>query len=163
MSASTSIINNVMDAVCDLIDALGLFALIKRGALGTGNGLSCGLAPTSPDEVYFDKNQTITLDFTINGKHDDLQTLSDAMNKIHEELTKKTSYPDGNGWQITDIQTITFPQQIGREDNNAWLMASSLGVRFSTYTRNNYTPPETVTPSEETSEETTEDTETVQE
>ena len=93
-----------MDTVCDLIDALGLFALIKRGALGTGNGLSCGLAPTSPDEVYFDKNQTITLDFTINGKHDDLQTLSDAMNKIHEELTKKTSYPDGQGWQITDIR-----------------------------------------------------------
>ena len=138
---SVSIINQAVDAVMDLIDAMGLFSTATRGALGTGNCITCGLGPSGPDEVYYDKHQFITLDFTINGKHHNLQTLSDDLNKIHENLTMRTSYPDGNGWQIMDIQTVTLPQQIGREDNNAWIMASSLAVKVATYTRNGYTPP----------------------
>ena len=133
---SNSVIDNVVEAVMDMIDSLNLFSLIKRGALGTGNGLSCGIAPSSPEEVYLDKNQTIILDFTINGKHENLDTLSKAMNKIHEVIPMMRNYPSGNGWQIIDIQTITFPQQIGREENNSWLMASSLNVKYATYTRN---------------------------
>jgi hypothetical protein len=38
MSASTSILNLAVESVMDLIDALGLYAKITRGALGTGNG-----------------------------------------------------------------------------------------------------------------------------
>ena len=139
--SSTAIINQAIDSVMDLIDAMGLFSTTTRGALGTGNGISCGIGPSGPDEVYFDKHQSITLDFTINGKHTDLQTLTDDLNKIHENLTMRTTYPDGNGWQIMDIQTVTLPQTIGREDNNAWIMASSLSIKVVTYTRNGYTPP----------------------
>ena len=35
------IINEAIEAVMDLIDALDLFAPIYRGALGTDNGLCC--------------------------------------------------------------------------------------------------------------------------
>jgi hypothetical protein len=127
-----SIINDAIESVMDLIDGLGLYSTISRGALGTGNDLTCEIAPSSPSEVYLDKNQFIVLDLTINGRHDNLQTLSDAMNMIHEELTMMTDYPNGSDWEIVDITTYTEPQVVGREDNNRWMMASSLAVKVYT-------------------------------
>ena len=132
MSESTSILNQAIESVMDLIDGLGLFATITRGALGTGECLSCEIGPTSADTVFLDKNKYIPVDLTINGKHGNLQTLSDAMNKIHEELTMLFSYPTGDEWEITDITTMTEPQIIGRESSNAWVMASALLVKVAT-------------------------------
>jgi hypothetical protein len=127
-----SIINAAVEAVMDLINAMELFATISRGALGTGNGLCCEVGPTSPETVFLDKNQYIPIDLTINGKHNNLQTLSDAMNVIHEGLTMAFSYPFGNGWEIVDITTMTEPQVIAREDSNQWIMASALLVKVAT-------------------------------
>lgn len=118
----------------DLIDGLDLFALITKGALGTDNGLACEVGPTTPEVVYLDKNQYIPIDLTINGKHDDLQVLSDTMNLIHENLTMLADYPSGNGWEITDISTLTEPQIVEREDSNQWMMASALLVKMETLT-----------------------------
>lgn len=132
MSASASIINRSIESVMDLIDDLDLFTTISRGALGTGNDLCCELAPSVPEEVYLDKNKYLILDLTINGKHTNLQTLTDAMNKIHEELTFMKEYPSESDWQMVDITTLTEPQVIGREDSNAWMMASSLAVKVYT-------------------------------
>ena len=133
-TGSTSILNQAIEAVMDLIDALSLFASITRGALGTGNSLTCEIGPTSPDYIWLDKNKFIPLDLTINGKHSNLQTLSDAMNLIHESLTMMFDYPSGDKWQITDIATLTEPQIIGREQDNSWMMASALIVKVATIT-----------------------------
>lgn len=132
MSNSSSILNQAVESVMDLIDGLGLFAPITRGALGTGNCLTCEVGPSSPDRVWLDKNQYIPMDLTINGKHSNLQTLSDAMNRIHEELTMLFAYPSCTDWEITDIATQTEPQIIGRENSNAWIMASALVVKIAT-------------------------------
>ena len=130
---SETIINQAIEAVAGLINALGLFTNIYRGALGTGNGLCCEVGPTYPEAVFLDKNKYIPVDLTINGKHTDLQTLSETMNKIHESLTMLRSYPSGTGWQIVDITTATEPQVIERESEGAWLMASSLYVKVASY------------------------------
>ena len=126
---SPSPINAAVEAVMDMIDALNLYDTITRGALGTGNDLTCEVAPSSPAEVYLDKAQYITIDLTINGKHDNLAKLSEDMNLIHEEIPFSKQYTSGTGWQIVDITTYTFPQVIGREDDNKWIMASSLAVK----------------------------------
>ena len=127
-----SIINEAVESVMDLIDALGLFSTITRGALGTKRGLCCEIAPTSPDEVYLDKNKYIPIDLTINGKHENLETLSDAMNAIHENLTFLKEYPAGTDFHVVDIATITEPQIIGRDEEKLWIMASNLSVRILT-------------------------------
>ena len=129
---SETIINQAVEAVAGLINALGLFADIHRGTLGTGNDLCCEVGPTYPEAVFMDKNKYIPVDFTINGKHTDLQTLSEALNKIHESLTMRRSYPSGTSWQIVDITTATEPQKIERESEGAWIMASSLTVKVNT-------------------------------
>lgn len=125
-----SVINEAVEAVIALMNATKPFAKVTRGALPTGNGLVCEISQSLPDSLYWDKNTFIPLDITLNGKHKDLQTVSDAMNNIHSALTRATSYPSGEGWQITDISNAILPQKIGREENNEWLLASELTVKL---------------------------------
>ena len=127
-----TIINQAVEAVAGLINGLSLFSSIYRGALGTGNGLCCEVGPTRPEAVFLDKNKYIPVDLTINGKHDNLLTLTEAINTIHQSLTMRRSYPSGASWEIVDITTATEPQIIGREDSNQYLMASSLLVKVAT-------------------------------
>ncbi len=125
-----SIINEVMEAVIGMMNDLHPFATVTRGALPTGNGITCEIGPTVQTELYFDKNTFVPLDITINGKHKNMKTLSDTLNNIHSSLTRRRVYPSGEGWQIADIKTATLPRIIGREENNEWLMASGLSVEF---------------------------------
>ena len=127
-----SIINAAVESVMDLIDGLDLFALISRGALGTDDSLCCEVGPSGPESVYMDKNQYIIVDFTLNGKHSNLQTLSEAVNGIHEYLTMLREYPSGENWKIVDITTLTEPQIIERDEENKWVMASALNVKVYT-------------------------------
>lgn len=126
----TSIINQAIEAVIGLMNATNPFASVTRGALPSGDGITCEIGPSIPDAVYLDKEIYIPLDITINGKHSNLKTLSDDLNTIHDTLTKMTAYPSGDGWEIVDISNTTMPQLIGREENNTWLMASSLSVKL---------------------------------
>ena len=128
--ASTSVINKAVEAVMDMIDGLNLFASITRGALGISNSLCCEIAPSVPQEVYLDKNSYIPLTLAINGKHDNLQTLSDALNNIMDTLSRKKEYTSGNGWQIVDITNGNAPRVIGREGNNSWVMACDIVIKI---------------------------------
>lgn len=130
MSVNSSVINEAVEAVMDMVDALGNFALCSRGSLGTGAGIVCETAPSTPEAVFMDKNSYIPLDLTFNAKHSNLKTLTDTMNNIHDSLTRRTTYPDGQGWEIVDIVNGQLPQIIGREDNNDWLLASTLIVKI---------------------------------
>lgn len=127
-----SIIDAAIESVMDLIDSMDNYALIRRGALGTGNGLCCEMGPSAPESVYLDKNQYIILDLTLNAKHTNMQILSDTMNRIHEVLTMLREYPQSDEWKIVDITTLTEPQIIGREADGAWMMASALNVKVYT-------------------------------
>lgn len=128
--ASTSVLNLAVEAVMNLIDALNPFATITRGALGSGNGLTCEIAPSMVDSVFMDKNTYIPMTLALNGKHHDLQVLSDTLNNIMDTLTRSKSYPSGDGWEIVDITNGNLPRVIGREDNGSWLMACDLVVKI---------------------------------
>lgn len=127
--ASTSVLNNAVEAVMNMIDALNNFAPITRGALGIDNSLSCEISPSVPQTVFMDKNSYIPLTLALNGKHNDLQVLSDTLNNITDSLTRSKSYTSGNGFQIVDITGGNLPRVIGREENNQWIMACDLVVK----------------------------------
>lgn len=128
--ASTSKINLAIEAVLELINAMSNFATMTRGALGTSNGLCCEIAPSNAQEVYLDKNAYLYITLAINGKHDNLQTLSDTLNNIMDTLTRRKEYPTGNGFEIVDITNGTMPRVIGREQNNSWLMACDIVLKI---------------------------------
>lgn len=127
---ATSVIGQVVEAVIGLMNATSPFATVTRGALPTAAGITCEVGPTIGGEMYFDKNTFVPLDITINGKHHDMKTLNDTLCAIHSALTRRTTYPSTDRWQITDIKNANLPQIIGRETNNDWLMASGLSVEF---------------------------------
>ena len=127
---ASSVINQVLEAVIALMNATKPFSTVTRGALPTGKGLTCEIGPSSQASMHMDKNTVVPLDVTLNGKHPNLMTLSDTMNNIHSALTRAMEYPSAEKWEITDIKNRNLPQRIGREQNNDWLMASSLSVEF---------------------------------
>ena len=128
--SANSVLNNAVDAVMTMIDAMDNFAVITRGALGIENSLSCEIAPSVPESVFMDKNSYIPLTLALNGKHSNLQTLSDTLNNIMDTLTRAKTYTDGNGFEIVDITGGNLPRVIGREDNNQWVMACDLVVKI---------------------------------
>lgn len=125
-----SVYNNAVESVMGLINSMGNFATMTRGALGASAGLSCEVAPSIPSEVYMDKNSFIPLLLALNGKHSSLRVLSDTMNNILDTMTRRKTYPSGDGWEIVDITNGNLPRVIGREPNNLWLMACDLIIKI---------------------------------
>ena len=128
--SSTSKINLAVESVITLINGMGNFATMTRGALGSNDGLSCEIAPSYAEAVFMDKNVYFPLTLALNGKHHNLQTLSETLNNIMDTLTRSTTYPSGNGWEIVDITNGNLPRVIGREDNNSWIMACDIIIKL---------------------------------
>lgn len=128
----SSVQNRVVAAVMDIIDGMNNFAQIRRGALGTGPGLTCEVAPSTVESVFMDKNSYVILDLTLNGKHSNLETLSATLNNIVENLTRRFEYPAGEGFEIVDIShgAPPLPTIVTREDNSEWIMAASVFVKY---------------------------------
>lgn len=123
-------IDRAVESVIDLIDALDLFATVKRGALGTSVYLACEISQSTPQEVYLDKGAYIPLTLAINGKHHNQETLYDALNTIQDTLARRTAYPSGDGFEIVDISRGVLPRIIGREDNNDFIMSCDLVIKI---------------------------------
>lgn len=126
----TSKINLAVESVIDLINGMGNFATMTRGALGTSAGLSCEIAPSMPSETYMDKNDYTPITLALNGKHTNLKMVTDAMNDIADTLSRMTEYPSGNGWEIVDISKGSISRVIGRDEKNLWLIACDLIVKI---------------------------------
>lgn len=127
---SSSVLNLAIESVMDEIDKLHAYPPITRGALGTDSGLACEIAPSNTETVFMDKNSYEPITLALNGKDFDLQLLSDTINNIQDTLSRMKTYPSGDGWEIVDITKGILPRVIGREDNNAWLMAADLVVKI---------------------------------
>jgi hypothetical protein len=129
MSAQNAILEAIEDVIAMCNEAQAM-ATVRRGALATGAGITCEIGPSVPDTHFMNKDIVVPVDLTFNGKSDNLKTVLQAMDDIHYNLTRRTVYPAGVGWEIVDIVDATLPQVIGREPNNDWLLASSVTVRL---------------------------------
>ena len=127
---ANSVINQVLEAVIGLMNACTPFDQVTRGALPTHHGISVELDPSSPLYMHMDKNTVVPLNVVLNAKHPDMMLLLDTLNNIHGALTRARSYPAATAWQIVDINEYSSPRLIGREDNNDWLAAGALTVKF---------------------------------
>ena len=125
-----SAINEAVEAVIGLTQNVPTFARVTRGAMTTGNCITCEIGPSSPSEVYLDKDAYLPLRIVINAKHTDLWVLSESLNAVHKALTTAREYPAGNDWHIVDISNSVMPQIIGRETDNRWFMSSALTVNL---------------------------------
>ena len=125
-----SIFDSVLEAVADLAEReTKPYAPILIGSLPTDNGISMSLA--SGTSVYFmDKCAFYDIPVTLNGKHTEQRTVSDALGRIHTMLSRLSEYPTVDNCQILSIETQSSPSYLDREDGGQWLYGSSLRVKF---------------------------------
>ena len=121
-------ITEVFDAFMDMLSALNLYATPIIGAMPPHNGIATQITTGATDTTYLDKGIEIGLSIVLNGKHESQQTVCDTLNLIHQSLTQTKQYPKNNDFQIVDIRTDSFPNYIGREDNE-YLYGSAFRVR----------------------------------
>lgn len=121
--------NDVLLSVVNLINKLHLYAPITIGPLPPNNGLSIAVS-TSSTLPFLNKNAAVEMTAVVNGKHTDQRIVSDSLGIIHSNLTRRKEYPESDSWQITDIQTISGPNYLGREQNSQWLYGSSIKIKF---------------------------------
>lgn len=127
-----SIQNDIFEAVIGLAESASGKAIIV-GALPAKNGLAMQVSTGAPAETYMDKGMAYQFTLVLNGKNASQKAVSDTLNNIHLALTKATSYPTTDTYQITDIETVATPSYIGREDDKQYLYGSSLRVKAFIY------------------------------
>ena len=121
-------ITQVFDAFMDMVDSVLSPSVCVIGAMPPHNGYAAQITTGATDTTYLDKGIEIGLSIVLNGKHESQQTGCDTLNLIHQSLTQTNQYPKNNDFQIVDIRTDSFPNYIGREDNE-YLYGSAFRVR----------------------------------
>ena len=121
----------ILQAVIDMAeDAAGV--PIVTGSMPPDNGIAMtGDAASYP--IFLDIGSNERMNIVCNGKNASQQTVIQQLDAIHQALTRRKRYPQGNGWQVYSIETVASPRLIGREQNPQaqWLYGSSLLVKIN--------------------------------
>lgn len=129
-----AILTDVLGAVVDMMEdeALGLYANVVIGPLPPDNGIAVAYSSGAPVGTDFNKGMAWEMDLTLNAKHSDQETALSTLADIHAALTRTKIYPRTEQYQITNIETISGPSYLDREENTAaqWLYGSALRVKF---------------------------------
>ena len=125
-----SVINDVLNSVINMAETVELYAPIVIGSLPADNGISIAVGSGTAAATFLTKGMAYELTCALNGKHENQQTASDALNDIHQALTQTKTYPSTNTYQITNIETVATPSYIGREAGSQWLYGSSIRIKF---------------------------------
>ena len=126
-----SVYNDVLNAVISMVNTMtpSAYADVVVGSLPPNNGISMTWGSGSLN-TFMDKNAAVEMIAVLNGKHTNQQIVSDTLGQIHIFLNMRKDYPADDNFQITNIETISPPCYLGREENNQWLYGSSLAVKF---------------------------------
>lgn len=125
-----SIYDEVLLSVISLMKAVEPDSSVYIGALPPDNALSIAWGSTEYSPFVNKTTAAVELTAVFNGKSTDENLLSEKMGEIHQYLSQLTEYPVTENYQITNIQTVSVPTLIGREENDQILHGSSLEVKF---------------------------------
>ena len=128
----------VLNAVIDMAEAASGEKIVIGDNPPLGKIAMTGFG--SPSSIFLDIGSNERMTVSCNAKGYDQHDVVSWLNNIHENLTRRKSFPQGlpdsNGsllWQIYSIETVASPRLIGKEANPraAWLYASTLLVKFN--------------------------------
>lgn len=117
-----------LDALMDLVvNAQVVYDSITNGSLPPNDSMVIALS--SGDDINTDLalHGDLDLDFVVNAKHRSHRNVVAALTDVHYNLSRMTSLPKGNGWQLLGIETSSFPSYI-EHDGDQFLYGSGLRV-----------------------------------
>lgn len=131
-SLAQSPVDLLMNAVVDLAETVNPYAPIVFGSDPPENGICMIQNGGFPPDIHLNKGMVYELPVLLNGKHENQATVLTTLSNIHTALTKRTNYADlrNDAIQVVDIETDAFPAVVGREQNNQWVVGSSLRISF---------------------------------
>lgn len=125
-----SAFSEILAAVIAMAQDTDPYAVITAGALPADDGICMTYATGAPATTFLDKGMAYQKTLVCNAKNTSQQAAQEALDTIHVALTQTKTYPSGETWQITDIETVAAPSYLDREQNSQWLYGSSLRVKF---------------------------------
>lgn len=127
-----SFYSDLIDNIASAAESTEPYANIVYGSDPPINGICMIPSSVGPMDTHLNKGMIYDLPVVLNGKHKDQQILLDDLTRIHEALTRRTSYADisTDKCQVLDIATTALPSIIGREQNSQWVCGSSFSVKF---------------------------------
>ena len=127
-----SFVTDIIDNIATLAEETEPYANIVYGSDPPIDGICMISSGVGPMQTHLDKGMIYDLPVVLNGKNADQQLLLNDLTKIHETLTRRTSYADisTDACQVVDIATTAIPSIIGREQNKQWVCGSSFNVKF---------------------------------
>lgn len=125
-----SAFSEILAAVIAMAQATNPYATITAGALPADNGICMAYSTGAPASTFLDKGMEYQKALVCNAKNTSQEAAQEALDAIHVALTQTKTYPSGEDWQITDIETVASPSYLSREQNSQWLYGSSLRVKF---------------------------------
>lgn len=103
---------------------------VRRAVLPVGEGVSLEKSTSGVIGTALDRSTIEEMTCVLNAKSQDLKKAREALGVMHQRLTRLAEYPNNADWQITAIETVSGPTEIGREANGFWLVGSSIRVKF---------------------------------
>lgn len=122
----------IMQAVKDMALTYAMpYTAIENGAIPPKNGIAIAIGPSNPDERHFNRGGRYKINLILNAKHQNLETVSTVLSKIHIKLSQAKQYPKTQDWQIYSIESNPGPNFIEQESSTKqWLFGSVLEVSF---------------------------------
>lgn len=124
-----TVYNDVLQAVIGMMNDTGPYATIVIGSNVPSNGI-CVLPTGAAPSAFFNKQMLTEWVIALNGKNSDQNLVYETLNTIHTSLTMTKTYPSADNFQIYDIETVSSPSLIGRQENDQWIYGSSLRIKF---------------------------------
>ena len=127
-----SFFSELIDNIATEAENTEPYAKIVYGSDPPINGICMIYTGVGPSDTHLNKGMVYSLPVVLNGKNADQQLLLDDLTRIHEKLTRRTSYANIStmACQVIDIETTALPSIVGREQNKQWVCGSSFNVKF---------------------------------
>lgn len=119
----------VLIALQEMISSIVDYPVVI-GSVPPVNGFAVSFVGGAASETYRTLDKNIPLPVIFNGKGENQQQLAEQMDSVHNLLTTSKAFPYSDTWQIYAIETTSFPNLIGREENQNWIYGSSFNVKY---------------------------------
>jgi len=126
-----SIQRSVLDALREQLDALGLCPPLSVGPTPPENGFALAIASGRSTARTLGGGETILMEVTITGKHQNHRTALDTLGNLQEAITALETLPSGDGWQMVAVRVSGAPAYVDREGAQWWYSAG-LTVEYVT-------------------------------
>lgn len=122
----------MLDKITEAAEATEPYAKIVYGSDPPKDGICMIPSAGAPADTHLNKGMIIRLPILLNGKNADQEKLLNDLTAIHEALTRRTDYSEFTtiNTQVVNIETMSLPAIIGREQNKQWICGSTLAVYF---------------------------------